>query len=55
MGKAYPYYECRKKDCEYYGKSIPLKETDAEFASVLEKLITTNETVLEIKEVFLEK
>ena len=39
--KRYPYYLCRKKGCELYGKSIAKKLIEDEFACVLQQLKPT--------------
>jgi len=54
-GTPYPYYKCRKTACEYYGKSIKRQDAHNQFEDVLKKLVATDETIQEVKEVFLEK
>ena len=36
--KKYPYYFCRKKGCDQYGKSIPRAKIEGDFAGLLETL-----------------
>ena len=54
-GKSHPYYKCRNKNCEVYGKSMNRKEVHLKFDEVLNMMSVTDETVGMVKEVFLEK
>jgi site-specific DNA recombinase len=54
-GKAYGNYKCRKKGCEFYGKSMPYIKVHEEFEKVLKSLNTNSETIEIIKEVFMKK
>jgi len=54
-GKSYGNYHCRKKDCEYKGKSMNYEYVHKQFENVLKSLEATEEVINEVKEVFTDK
>ena len=54
-GKSYGYYHCRKKECKYYGKGVSHEYVHSQFEKILKRLNATQETIDEVKGVFLKK
>ncbi len=51
-GKYYPYYNCQKKGCDHYGKSIRRDVIEGEFETLLEQLSPTQNVIKTANKMF---